>query len=149
MHGYGPGYGPRFDRGYSNLTEEQQSRRNELSKKFFDDTEKVRSDIWARSRELSEVLSSPNPDAEKARGLQKEINELRSKMAEARTDFELEARKIDPDGNFARGYGRGGYGRGGYGPGMRGNGPGMRGYGPGMRGYGPGRGGHGPGYCWN
>ena len=90
--------------------------------------------------ELNRLFNSEKPDAEKAKTLQKEISDLRAKMAQARIDFELEERKIAPQGNNRRGYGRG------YGPGMRGSGPGMRGsYGPGMRGrYAPGMRGSAP-----
>ena len=116
---------------------------------------------------MNTLLNAPDPDAEKAKALQKEIIDLRGKMAEKRLDFRLEARKINPDARFGRGYGKG-YGRHmkGYGPraGM-GYGRHMAGYGPRadmgcgrhMKGYGPragmgyGRhmGGYGQGPCWN
>lgn len=156
--GGGPGYGSCGDYGpgSSNVTEEQRTKLDTLHKKFYDDTAQLRNDMWTKSQELRALLNSPEPDAEKARALQKEITGLRSQLAEKRLDFELEERKVAPDARFGSGYGRGsgkGYGRG-YGHHMGGHGPGMGyghhmgGYGPGM-GYGQHMGGYGPGgACW-
>jgi zinc resistance-associated protein len=147
--GGGPGqeycgdYGP----GASNLTEEQRTKLDTLNKKFYDETAQLRNEMWTKSRELSTLLNSPNPDAEKARALQKEITGLRAQLAEKRLDFELEERKIAPDTRYGSGYGRGygqGYGRG-YG---RGYGHHMGGYGHHMGGSGPHMGGYGQGGCW-
>jgi len=123
------------------LTAEQQSKMEELSRNFYDETAQARDALWSKMGELNRLFNSENPDAEMAKTLQREISDLRAKMAQARIEFELEERKIAPEGSNRSGSGRG------YGPGMRGNGPGMRGYGPGMRGsYGPGmRGSYGPG----
>jgi zinc resistance-associated protein len=156
--GGGPGQGSCGDYGpgAGNLTEEQRTQLDTLNKKFHDETAQLRNEMWTKSRELSAILNSPNPDADKARALQKEITGLRSQLAEKRLDFELEERKVAPDARFGSGYGRGsgkGYGRG-YGHHMGGHGPGMGyghhmgGYGPGM-GYGQHMGGYGPGgACW-
>jgi Spy/CpxP family protein refolding chaperone len=148
--GGGPGYCWDEGRATGNLSSEQGDKLNALYRKFHDDTAQVRSDLWNKSGELNRLFNSENPDAEKVKALQKEISDLRAKMAQARIDLELEERKIAPEGTYGRGmrgYGPGmrGYGPGmrGYGPGMRSKGPGMRGYGPGMRGYGPGTGGYG------
>ena len=151
--GGGQGYGPCGDygSGASNLTEEQRTQLDTLNKKFHDETAQLRNEMWTKSRELSNILNSANPDADKARALQKEISGLRSQLAEKRLNFELEERKVAPDARYGSGYGRGsgkGYGRG-YGRGsghhMGGYGPGM-GYGHHMGGYGPGMG-YGPGGC--
>lgn len=148
----GPGSCWRYDRGYSNLTQEQQSALGQLNEKFFNETEPLRNEIRAKSDEMNTLLNAPEPDAEKAKALQKEIIDLRGKMAEKRLDFRLEARKINPDARFGRGYGKG------YGRHMKGYGPRagmgyerhMGGYGPraGM-GYGRHMGGYGQGPCWN
>jgi zinc resistance-associated protein len=115
-----------------------------LHKKFYDDTAQLRNEMWSKSRELRALLDSPNPDADKARALQKEITGLRSQLAEKRLDFELEERKIAPDARHGYGYGRG-YGKGS----GKGSGRGYgRGYGHHMGGYGPHMGGYGPGGCW-
>jgi len=154
--GGGPGSCWSNDRGYSNLTQDQQSALSQLDEKFSNETAPLRNEIWAKSDKLSTLLNAPDPDAEKAKALQKEIIDLRGKMAEKRLDFQLEARKINPDARFGAGYDKG-YGRG-YGRHMEGYGPraGM-GYGRHMEGYGPragmgyGRhmGGYGQGPCWN
>ena len=123
----------RNERGYSNLTQEQQSALGQLNEKFFSETASIRNEIWSKSDELNNLLNAPDPDAEKAKALQKEIIDLRNVMAGKRLDFQLEARKINPDARFGAGYGRG-YGRQ------------MKGYGhkAGM-GYGRYRGGYGQG----
>jgi zinc resistance-associated protein len=139
--GYGPGYGcPGYGYGAwdQNLTEEQKTQLSNLQKKFFDSTAQLRNQLWTKRGELQTLMSSPNPDAEKARALQKELSDLQAKMAQERISFKLEEQKINPDARF-RGMGRG--------PGM--GGPGMMGgRGDGM-GYGRGMGGYGPGGRWN
>ena len=138
--GGSPGYYWDDGRASSALTAEQQSKLGKLSRNFYDETAQARDALWSKMGELNRLFNSEKPDAEKAKTLQKEISDLRAKMAQARIDLELEERKIAPQGSNRRGYGRG------YGPGMRGSGPGMRGgYGPGMGYYGHHMGGNGPG----
>ncbi len=137
MMGYGgggPGSGGDYGRGYSNLTEEQRAQLDNLHQKFYDETAQLRIDIMAKSGEFNILLNTSNPDVEKAKAIQKEIIDLRGKMAQKRLDFQLEARKINPDARLGRGYGRG------YGPHMKGHGQGM--------GYGRHMGGYGQGACW-
>lgn len=138
--GGGPGYycGQHYG-GYGNLTPEQQTKLDELNRNFYDETNTLRNNIWAKSGELNSILNATNPDTEKAKALQKEINDLKAQMAEKRLELDLEARKAVPDvpRRSAWGYGHrmGAYGhhRGGYGPHM---------------GYGGHMGGYGPGGCW-
>jgi len=124
----GPGYGCQYDRGYDKLTEEQRSKSDELYRKFYDETAKLRDEIWAKSAELDTLLNSANPDAAKAKALQKEISDLRAKLAQERINLRLEGQKIAPELRSGRGY---------QGRHMRGHGHGM-GYGHHMGGYGPG-----------
>jgi zinc resistance-associated protein len=132
----GRGDGPCWVDG-GDISESQQVELDKLHEKFTNDTAKLREDIWNKSAELDTLLETSNPDAARVKSLQKEISDLKAKMADQRVDFELEARKIAPNARFGRGYGRG-YGKG-YG----------RGYGMGHH-YGP----HGPHYgrgngpCW-
>ena len=147
----GPGGGPCWSEGgaNSNLTESQGAELEKLEQSFFNDTAKLRDEIWSKSAELNTMLNSPDPNAKKAQALQKEISNLKAKMGEQRLNFELEARKIAPNARFSRGYARGsgsrGYGSRGYG--SRGHGYGM-GYHHGQDGnHGPRGGGYGP--CWN
>ena len=79
--------------GYGNLTSEQKGQLDRLDGKFYDETRDLQNLIWAKSRELDSVLAGPNPDFESAKGLQKEISELRGKLDEATLNYELEARK--------------------------------------------------------
>lgn len=141
MPGYwggGPGYYGNQGAGYGNLTDEQRTQLDNLYRKFYEDTAGTRSQLWAKRGELNALLSSPNPDPEKAKALQKDINDLRSKMEQDRLALNLEVQKISPDTRY--GGPMGGYGYGPWGGG----------YGRGMMGYGYGRmGGYGPGYCWN
>lgn len=133
MMGYwdrGSGYSGQYDRGYGNLTEEQASKLDQLDRKFYNETADLRDKIWSKSAELDNLLSSSDPDLDKARALQKEINDLRAKLDEKRLNYELEARKVKPDSQFGRGYGHHMWGRG-----------------SGM-GYGRHMGGYGPGACW-
>ena len=140
-----PGYGgpcrdyaPQQGNVYGNLTDEQRSGLDKLYQKFYDETVQLRNEIGSKSIELNNLLRSSDPDTQKIRSLNKEISDLRARLGEKRLDFDLEARKIMPQGSY---YGKG-YGKG-YARFMQG-----RGHGPGM-GNGPKRGyaGYGPGYC--
>jgi Spy/CpxP family protein refolding chaperone len=155
MQGYwqgGPGAYPQYGPGYANLTEEQRTELGALRQKFYEDMAPLQDEVRAKRAELNTVLSTADPDVERAKALQQEISALSAKIAEGRLDFALEARKIDPNARFGMGPGPG-WGPGkGQGPRSQGYGPGHGHYGPGyhgrhMRGYGPGMG-YGPGYCW-
>jgi len=119
MMGYGGG-GPGDLRDYGqtsgSLTDGQRGKLDKLHQKFYDETARLRNEIRTQSNDLENVLNASNPDIERAKALQKEISELRAKLDQAQTNFELEARKINPDARQGRGYGRS-YGRhmGGYG----------------------------------
>ena len=118
MRGYwggGPGCCGLYGRGYDNLTVEQRSQLETLQQKFYDATAQLKDQIWSKSAELNALLSSPNPDAQKAKALQKEISDLRAKLAQERINFEIESRKIAPRGYYGRRYG---WHMGSHGPGM-------------------------------
>jgi len=89
--------------------------------------------MWAKQGELRILMATSDPDFERARALQKEISDLRAKMAQERINLYEEAGKINPDLRSGRGWGRG-------------FGPGNEGYGPGMGRH---RGGYGMGPRWN
>ena len=113
-----------------NLTEDQRKELNKLDEAFFEQTAELRREIWVKSDELNLLMRKSDPDAEKAKALQRQISELRAKMAEQKLDYELKARKIAPERRFARGCGRGSSWH-------------MKGCGS------PRGGGFGPGSCWN
>ena len=136
-YGQGMGYGPgpancprygNYGQGYaSNLTPEQRTQLDQLRQKFYTDTANLRNELWAKNGELNTLLNSPNPDPQKAQDLQRQVSDLKGKMAQSRVNFELDAKKIAPEGAAYADSGPG------YGPG----------YGPRMgRGF-------GPGTCWN
>ena len=133
----GSGSGPCWVEG-GDITESQQAELDKMHEKFVNDTADLREEIWKKSSELDTLIDSATPDANKVRALQKEISDLKAKMADKRVDFELEARKIAPDARFGQGSGRGygqGYGRGygmgrHYGPHHRGGRHYGQGYGP-------------------
>ena len=139
MKGYGPGGPgdqPRYGAWDEKLTDEQKAQLDKLHQKFYDDTAQLRSQIAAKHSELNILMNTSNPDLEKAKGLQKEVSDLKGKMAQERINLQFEMRKINPDARFGMGHGRG----------MGGPGRGMGGYGPGMGWH---RGGHGQGTCCN
>jgi zinc resistance-associated protein len=119
--GPGPGYCWGNGGNYSQPAPEQSAKLNELDRKFSEEMAGLRDRMWAKSAELDAVLNAPNPDIDKAKALQKEINDLRSAMADNQLNYEVEARKLSGTdayaGRYGGGYGRGmmGYGRGGCG----------------------------------
>ena len=126
-HGPGRGWGRGYhmmdswNRGgaYGNLTEEQRNELSRLDRKYFDETADLRNKLWTKESELQTILNSQNPEIDKAKAVQKEISELRSKLDEKRIEYETEARKVAPDDTYGH-YGQhmGGYGHMmGYGPG--------------------------------
>lgn len=113
-----------YGRGYDNLTAEQRGQLDKLYQKFYDETAQLRIDLRAKRAELDVILNSSNPDPEKAKALQKEIGDLRTKLTGIRLNYRLEAGKISPNARFGGGY------REGFGP-PKGHGRPMRVYGPG------------------
>jgi len=134
----GAGTGPGWDApqpGWAPaLTEEQQAEVKALYQKHFEETLPMRNEIRAKRAEMRALLLAENLDEEKARAVQKEIQGIRTDLADKRLDLMLELRKIDPNLRFA----------GGPGFGTKGHRKGGRGH-HGMGGYG----GYGQGGCWN
>lgn len=91
----------------STLTTEQQEQIEKLQKKFREDNADVIKELMTKRFDLNTTLSSDNPDADKAKAVQKEISELNAKLAQKRIDLQLELRKIAPDAKLGRGQGRG------------------------------------------
>jgi len=112
-----------------------------LDNKFYQDTAKLRNDLYQKHLELNGVLAAPKADEAKAKALQADINKLQNELSDKRLAATLEFRKNNPDA-VPQGYGPG------WGQGPRGsNGPGQS-WGPGPHmGYGRGMG-YGPGACW-
>ena len=101
--------------GYSSLPENQSSELARLEQKFYNDTAKIRDQIWSKSEELNTLLNNADPDLDRAKALQKEITDLRAKLDRMTIDYELQARKVATDTGYGRGYSRGyGWNRGGH-----------------------------------
>jgi zinc resistance-associated protein len=130
----GPGYGMHQGRGYGgpgypgDLSDEQIARLDKERQDFYEATANLRDALYQKELELRSELAKPEPDAQKAAGLQKEISSLENELDQKRLDHQIKMRK-----DFPR------FGSRGYGYGPRGMGRGMYG----------GGGGYGPGSCWN
>jgi len=108
--GGGPGYCWQDQGGYPAVSPGQQQL-NSLDQKFFNETSSLRNNIWSKQNEMRMLLNGENPDTAKLQVLQKEISEMKGQMADKRLAYNLEARKVAPQGTNAGAYG-GGYGRG-------------------------------------
>ena len=133
--GPGSGYGSRGygGQGYqSNLSDEDMTKLNQERQAFYEATSEIREKMYQKELELRSELAKPEPDAEKAAGLQKDISDLESQLDQKRLEHQIRMRKDFPQlgyrgqgyGQRGRGMGRGMmyggsdcYGRGGYGPG--------------------------------
>jgi Spy/CpxP family protein refolding chaperone len=114
-----PGCCWRVGRGYDNLTKEQRSQVDTLHQEFHDGAALLESQIAAKRAELNALLTPLGTvDIDRALALRKDISELRAKLAQEQSTFELEMRKLAPEGPYAREYARsccwhmGGYGAG-------------------------------------
>lgn len=116
-HGY---YGNQ-EYGYrSDLNDEQIKSLEKEQAAFWEQTEKLRRDLYAKELALSSELAKNDPDTATAAALQKEISALEAQLDQDRIDYMIKIRKIDPE----------------LGPGYAATGP--------MMGYGN----QYPGYCW-
>lgn len=133
--GWGRGGGPSNCARYGGpeITDEQRQALEDVRKEFFQSTEGLRESMRAKMEEMREVMTSDDPDEDKAKAISKEISQLRSELSEKRIDMALKVRKIIPDAPFGKGSGSGFGKRGGRGG----------------RGWSRGGGGFGPGNCWN
>jgi zinc resistance-associated protein len=109
--GWGPGYG-------YNLSDDEIEALEKERQAFFNDTEAIRQDLYAKDLELRSELAKENPDAKKAAQLQKEISKLEAQLDQKQIDHMIKMRKLSP--NMGRGMGYMGRGGMGYGPGYGG-----------------------------
>ncbi|MBU1163383.1 MAG: periplasmic heavy metal sensor [Proteobacteria bacterium] len=82
--------------GMNNLSEEQIKAINEQRKAFFDATEDLRQKIYEKETELTSVLAKKEPDAEKAKAVQKDISDLKSQLHQKKIDHIVKMKKINP-----------------------------------------------------
>jgi hypothetical protein len=119
-YGRGPGmmgYRGDGDGNWGNLSRENATKIEKEQTAFFQATEKLRQDMYAKELELRSEFAKENPDAEKAASLQKELSALEGRLDQKRVDHVITLRKITPDvgRNFA-GRGPTNYGSDDYGP---------------------------------
>jgi zinc resistance-associated protein len=79
---------------------------------YFEATEDLRQDLYARELELRSELAKKNPDSKKAAKLQNEVSKLEAKLDQKHIDHMIKMRKINPNAGRRFMY-RGGMG---YGP---------------------------------
>ena len=119
MHnGYGmhDGYGEQ-EYGYQGRLGENEIKEMEKERDaFFQDTENLRRDVYARELALRSELAKENPDTKQAADLQKELSGLYSQLDEKRIEHMIKMRKISP--NAGMGFMGGNHmGYGSYSPG--------------------------------
>ncbi len=101
MHGgYGMHNGYYGDPGYgyrSDLNDEQVKSLEKEQAAFWNETEKIRQDLYVKDLALQSELAKNDPDAKRAAALQKEISELEAQLNQKRIDHMIQVRKISPD----------------------------------------------------
>jgi Spy/CpxP family protein refolding chaperone len=102
----GPGYCWRDNPSSSDMTDEQRAELGKLEEAFYNETGKLKREIWDKSDQIRAAMAVDSPDPGKVKAIQAEVSQLKAKMAEYRIDYELKARSIAPKSEFARGYGR-------------------------------------------
>ena len=126
--GHGPGW--KGERGresgdpgkFSNLTQEQKAKFQELRRKFNEETAQLRGALVTKRVELQSLWTNPNADPKAIVDKEKELSDLQNQMKDKAVQVKLEARKfltpeqIQESGpGMGRGFGRGhmmGHGRG-------------------------------------
>lgn len=106
----GSGYG-----GYmmGNLNEKNLKALEDERRAFFEETDTLRQNLYAKNLELRSELAKENPDVKKASRLQSEISKLEAQLNQKYVEHRIKMRKINP--YTGRGY-MGDRGGMGYGP---------------------------------
>ena len=108
-YGYhmGPGYGMHRGwadgpRGYggqgyqSDMSKEDLARLNNERQAFFEATSDLREKLYQKQLELRSELAKPEPDAQKAAGLQKDISGLESELDQKRLEQRIKCARNFP-----------------------------------------------------
>ena len=99
------GYGPMA----GNLSDDELAQMNKERSAFFEATEDLRQELYAKQLELRSELAKENPDSKRASSLQNDISKLQAQLDQKQVDHMVEMRKINP--NTGRGFiGSGGMG---------------------------------------
>jgi len=80
----------------NNMSEEQIKAINEQRKAFFDATENLRQGVYEKEAELMSVLAKKEPDAKKAKAIQKEISDFEAQIHQKRLGHIIKMKKINP-----------------------------------------------------
>lgn len=110
----GPGMGPGYHQGWTQLTPEQQAEITKARGEYMNETLALRQKLSAKRAEIQTLYAQPNPDQAKIKALSDEAVDLGAQLAKKRNEF----RAKYPNA-FGHGMGRGmGMGHGGGGGGM-------------------------------
>lgn len=108
-HGPGWHHGGGDERGYGymrdDLSDDEIAALEREREAFFEATENLRQDIYAKRLALKSELAKKDPDVKKAQELQKEISNLEATIDQKRVDHMIKMKKINP--HAGRGYGSG------------------------------------------
>ena len=77
------------------LSKEQIQKIHEQRKAFLNATENLRQKIYEKKTELTSVLAKKEPDAKKAKTIQKVISDLKSKLHQKKIDHIVKMKKIN------------------------------------------------------
>lgn len=83
-----------------NLTGEQRDKISKLHQMFREENADTLKQLMAKQFDLKTILDSTKPDVEKAKAVQKEISDLKAKLALKKIDLYMEILKINPDAKF-------------------------------------------------
>ena len=103
--GRGPGWRQQGFSGTSFRTDLNETQIQQIEKErqsFFEATDGLRQELYAKEMDLRAELANQNPNAKKAAALQKEISELESKLDQKRINHMIKMREIQPE--FGGGY---------------------------------------------
>ena len=105
----GSGYG-----GYmmGNLNEKDLKALEDERRAFFEETETLRQNLYAKDLELRSELAKENPDVKKASRLQSEISQLQAQLDQKHVEHRIKMRKINPYAGRVYMGGKGGMGSG-------------------------------------
>jgi zinc resistance-associated protein len=90
-------------RGCWGATPEQAGQLFDLRQKFMNDNAPLRRDMAVKRAELRALWRAENPDLDKIRAKQKELNALRDQFQEKALTFKLEMKKLCPKGGRGMG----------------------------------------------
>ncbi len=92
------------------LSTEQLAERNRIWTEFQNETIQVKTDIYNKHMQINSLLNAENPDIEKIRKLQNELNALQGSFAQKRIDKTVKTRNIltpEQKAVYSPCYGRG------------------------------------------